>query len=132
MTPAEFTAGIDRLKNVYGEKAYANERVKVIFRAVQDMSGAWWARAVEQLIGTHRNPPMMPEIGELLSLERERNWSTEKRQHSQDAHGWGREYYGPEEKRVIFDTIQKRIAGQVPDESWDAFLKMLGTGRGAA
>lgn len=65
MTPDEFQAGVDRLKNQF-PSSYGDERVKVIYRAVKRELGAVWMDAVSDLLASQRMAPMLPEIERAL------------------------------------------------------------------
>lgn len=78
MNHAEFSKQMDRLREVYGDRAYTAERVKLIFRQVQDESASWWLKCVDYLIGVCRQPPLSMEINEQLLIERERKWESSK------------------------------------------------------
>lgn len=124
MNHMEFTAGMDRLRNVFGDRAYSDERVKLIFRMVQHESSEFWVKAVDQLILSCRQPPLSTEIGELLSLERERKYFSEKQQHKQEADNWP-EFIPQEEKKMLFEAIRKRISGNMSDPDWECVLKII-------
>lgn len=78
MTAQEFQRQIGRLVETYGKEAYATERCKLIWREVRDFDAAWWEQTVDHFIGDCRFPPLMPEIREKASFERERIYRTEK------------------------------------------------------
>lgn len=125
MNQQEFVTQIDRLKNVYGDRNYSDERVKAIFGMVKAESGYWWARAVETLLLTHRQPPLMPEIGEMLAVERERRYEREKREHAQDAKDFFSGTYQPDDVKQICQTIIKRMNRGVSDQDWEKFVGLL-------
>jgi hypothetical protein len=64
VTQQEFNMQAGRLIETYGEKAYPNERLKIIFDSVQDMPGAWLAQTVTEFIGNLRVPPLQKEFVE--------------------------------------------------------------------
>ena len=78
MSQAEFVEQVNRLKNVYGEKSYPDERVKLLWREVSGMGGEWFESAVSQLISNSRYAPLAPEFAPLISDERERVWKLQK------------------------------------------------------
>lgn len=62
MTEFEFQMGIDRLKSVYGEKAYPKERTEIIFTKVYLIKSAQWNHVVATLIASARYAPMLEDI----------------------------------------------------------------------
>lgn len=62
MTQEQFIAQIDRLHNVYGEKAYPKERMDVIWEKVRHTSREQFERAITQLIGECFSPPALSRI----------------------------------------------------------------------
>ena len=124
MDKQEFVTQIDRLKNTYGDKQYPEERVKVIWSEVKDRASAWLERQVSHWIASSRMAPLLPEIRDAMSLEREHMHSKDKQRYSREA----RETFtlwASGESGVIFQTIIKRIQGQVLDSDWDAFMSGL-------
>jgi len=78
MNHAEFQTHMVRLASTFGKAAYSDERIKLIFKAVERFSAAWWESAVDSMIAYSRQAPLMTEIGELISREREREWDKKK------------------------------------------------------
>lgn len=72
MNIAEFTIQVDRLKDTFGDKAYSSERVKLLWDGVKYHPLDLFHRVVDQLILSHRQPPMISDIRECLAIERER------------------------------------------------------------
>lgn len=72
MNLREFGEQMDRLKNVYGDKAYPKERIELIWKNVGSLSALSFSRVVDDLISSFRNAPMAQEFSEALSKERER------------------------------------------------------------
>lgn len=78
MNHQEFSIQMDRLKDVYTDRPYSNERVKLIWREVSRLSGEAFSRIVDNLISSQRQPPMLTEIRDQIALERERTSSEPK------------------------------------------------------
>jgi hypothetical protein len=124
MSPGEFQHHMSRLANQF-KQAYGDERVSLILREVGTLSGEWWARTVDQFIGYCRQAPLMPEIAEAASRERERLRQIEKRQEANDAKAFMRGAVGPDEIRVISQGILKRLSGGMSDADFTSFHKAL-------
>lgn len=66
MTFEEFQMGAAKLQRVYGEKAYPQERVEIIFRSVKYSSSKIWEETVTELIGEAMHAPPLSKIKETL------------------------------------------------------------------
>jgi hypothetical protein len=69
-----------RLTAAYGKSVYSEERAKLIWRAVESLSSAWWEKTVDEFIAYCRQAPLMDQIREKVSEERERIWGRQKHQ----------------------------------------------------
>jgi hypothetical protein len=125
MTFQEFQVQLNRLAQQFGKNAYGDERAKLIWREVNTMSAAWWERFVDKAIGYSMTPPLLPQIQESLSLERERTRERERAQEKQDAEDFWSGRLMPEEKKQIVHMIKRRIMGQVSDADYEAFMRVL-------
>lgn len=124
MTPAEFDKQISRLESRW-KGVYVDEVKRVIWREISSLSGSWFAQTVDNFLVTLRQAPLMPEIGEAVSRERERQWALEKKQHEEDAKAFWNGTYHPDEVKAVCQVIKDRILGKVPDENWASFMKVL-------
>lgn len=132
MTWAEFETQMNRLTETFGKAAYSKERVGLIWREVQSYSRAWMERTIDDMIGSHRTAPLLPEFREATARERERLWSAEKKQHESDANAFWNGTYHPDEVKAVCQVIKDRMRGGVPDDSWNSFLKVLRGARGGS
>lgn len=80
MTQAEFAAQMTRLVANFGKSAYSDERARLIWRAVEPLSAAWWTKTVDDFIAYARQAPLMDQIRERVAEERERIWGAHKKQ----------------------------------------------------
>jgi hypothetical protein len=125
MRPDEFQSQMGRLVAQFGKSQYSDERTKLIWREIKDFSLNWWERTVDHLLLTCRQAPLHAEFGELIGRERERLWKTEKKEHGQDAKDFFQSSYQPEDKKALCQTIIKRLQGNVSEEDYSSFQKML-------
>lgn len=125
MTQQEFSAQMDRLIDVFGEKAYGTERAKLIWETVKVFDVVWWHKCVDHFIGYFKVAPLMVEISEAAAQERERLWTIEKRRNADASVDFWNGSFHPEESKQICETIKGRIQGRVGDAEYEKFLKML-------
>lgn len=125
MEMREFDSGMNRLCDVFGDKAYPDERKKIIWREVKDLSGKWFNQTIDKLIGDSRYAPLMTEFREEISRERERLWQLEKRQHAEDAKNFFDCKFDNTEKSTICKTIIARMQGKVSDADYAKFVEVL-------
>lgn len=124
MTEPEFQTHMNRLVVQFGKGAYSQERVTLFWRELQSLSGEWWGRTVDSFLGECRQAPLMPEVREAASRERERIRQIQKQQESREAERF-MSSYGPEDVSMIAGTIKARIHGEVNEETWKDFRSGL-------
>lgn len=124
MNRNEFEREMARLVNTFGKTHYNIERTTLIWEAVRPYSVAWWARAVDEFIGSFRSPPLLPEIRDAVARERERQWGEQKKENAANAKEF-MNYLGSEEISEICRGIRQRITGQMSDENFTGFVKVL-------
>ena len=75
MKKAEFDAQIGRLKEVFGDRHYSTERIKVIGDWAKGCDRDLFAKAVTNAIVECQiiNPPMLPKLKEFYEIERAKN-----------------------------------------------------------
>lgn len=126
MNENEFKVEIDRLKNVYGDKSYTTERLKIMWRQVKDFRADWFKKVIDELIGTCRLPPLMTELAEHVARERERVWKIEKEVNAQDAKEFmAGSRFSTEEQKHMFAMIRNRMPGNVNDDDWRCFQESM-------
>lgn len=85
MNREEFSNEMNRLVSQFGKAAYSPERANLIWREVKDLSPSWMNAAIDEFIGSSRQPPLMPEFRERIAIEREKQWSRQKQQSQKDS-----------------------------------------------
>ncbi len=70
MTHQAYAKQIDRLKNAYGDKNYAPERIKTLFTRLSAWTDEEFAIAVDNQIAKSRSAPLGEELLEELELVR--------------------------------------------------------------
>ncbi|HMX98737.1 MAG TPA: hypothetical protein PK473_03110 [Nitrosomonas sp.] len=63
-----FQIQIKRLKETYGDKAYPEERIKVLWAQFKNVQNHEFVDTVTMLIANHRQPPMLGEIEKEIQL----------------------------------------------------------------
>jgi hypothetical protein len=124
----QFKNQINRLAETFGANVYKPERIKMIWNDVKDLSPEWFARVVDELIGSSRQPPLVPEFREAVSRERERLWAIEKKQHANEATKFFHSKFSTEDKRWAVQQILRRVVGNMTDHDFGLFLGGLADG----
>lgn len=125
MTFQEFDAGINRLKDCFGDRSYSDERCKVFWREFKDFNGRWWLQTVDYLIAHHRYPPLLAEFGEEMGKERERLRQLDKEEERQDAHDFFEGTYQNDDKRMLCQGIRDILLGKRTSEENAKFINLL-------
>lgn len=71
MTPANFDAGMNRLRNQW-PGAYGEERTNVFWNSFREVSSNVWADAVTEVLATCRAAPLLPELERAVEHARTR------------------------------------------------------------
>jgi len=74
----EFDAGCRRLKAVYGDKSFPDERLAIIWNRFTNLERDRWFEMIEALIGSQRYAPLLKEMETWLD-ENKVMWSTSER-----------------------------------------------------
>lgn len=67
MTPSDFQKHVLRLAKVYGDRAYPQERVQLIWRKIGHRSERVLSSAIDMLIADSAQPPLLTKILEAVS-----------------------------------------------------------------
>jgi hypothetical protein len=118
-----FQTQIQRLVRTFGQQAYTDERIGLIWREVSGLHDQAWTYIVDQLIGDHRHAPMLPEIRELASIARAKAWEREKKQHANDAKAFFKSSFAGEDLQTLCQLVIERVKGNVKDQDWSAQMK---------
>lgn len=70
MTHESFNTQMRRLTSQFGEKAYGEERWKLIWNEISDLSPEWFRKTVDEMIGNSRLAPLVSEFRDLARQER--------------------------------------------------------------
>lgn len=123
MTEQEFQRDMGRLIEQFGKPVYSQARVALIWREVRDMTSFWWERTVDRLIGECRQAPLVPEVREEVSRERERNWAGEKAKNRNESLAAMKALFDGQMIESICKTIGDRIEGKVDDVVFQNFTR---------
>lgn len=121
----EFTEQMGRIASVFGKNAYADERIKLIWREVKDLSPEWMAKTADHFIGEERQAPLLPQFRLAIAEERERLWAIEKKKHAQEAQKFFHSSYQGDDVRAVCQTIVKKVNQGMSDTEFASFVKML-------
>lgn len=102
MTPEQFKTQVERLRGRFGDKAFDNEFVKLVWRVVEGMHFVDFMKCVETFIGSrsHNKPPLLSEF-------REARLAIEKHRLNQSVDGAGKLLYHPALVKPIAEVLQK-------------------------
>lgn len=125
MTEHEFIAQMDRLASTYGKHAYPEERTAQIWAEVQHFDASWFEQAVGKLIGDFRHAPMLSDIREFASRERERLREVEKRTEKNETVRALRGAFSTSDIGMIMQTMIGFMTGKVSREQFDNLKKLL-------
>ena len=70
-----FQRQIERLKETFGQQHYKDERVKLIWRDVQDLKNDWFSTVVSEFIYCARQAPLGDDFRLKISEEKHKSWS---------------------------------------------------------
>lgn len=127
MNEPQFQAQMSRLIETFGVAAYKPERVRLIWREVNQRSAEWFTRLVDRFVGSSRQAPLLPEFRDAAAEEAEREWASQKRTHAKEAFEAMHYKFGADDKRTLAEMIQSRLNGKSDDAFWEAFLGGLKT-----
>lgn len=124
MNKQHFENQLARLADTYGAHHYKPERVKILWKALESFSDDWLTNQVSHFIGHLRQAPLMPEFQEAISHESDRLYNLKKREQTKEAEEF-MSSYGAEDIQTICKQIVARVKGQMPDQDFNCFVKML-------
>lgn len=122
MSPEQFKTQVERLRGRFGDKAFDNEFVKLVWRVVEGMHFVDFMKCVETFIGSrsHNKPPLLSEF-------RESRLAIEKHRFNREVDGAGKVLYHPSVAKPIAEVLQKDF-GKVDSalDAWEiARLKII-------
>jgi hypothetical protein len=122
----EFTRQMERLIANYGKTAYSDERIKLIWKEVNELDARRFETVVDRFIGEFRQPPLMHEFREELSHYREKNWHLEKEKHRVESERAIKAVFDGQFIESICKDITDRLEGKVSDEIFTDFVRGIG------
>lgn len=120
----QFEKGVNRLRDVYGDRFYPDERVKVLWQEVKDLPDSWFDSVVTRFIAEHDRAPMIPQFREEISKYRERVHYAQKREHKEDALEFWSSFEG-EDLHTICENIRKIAEGKATEQDKAKFQELL-------
>jgi hypothetical protein len=126
---SEYKQQIARLRSVYGDRNYPDERVMVLWGEVKEFPFFWFKKIVDRFIGESLKPPMLPEFRTEAAKERERQREKEKTDERKTGKEFLGQVYGPEEVQTIASMIKRRLQGKVDDVVWNEFMAQIDSSR---
>jgi hypothetical protein len=125
MTRDHFQAQMNRLSTRW-RGTYVDELVGILWREVSTVENADFTTMIDELIGSSRQAPLVPEFREHASRARERQWQRDKRTHEQDAVAFTEGTYQPDDVRLLCQYVIRRMNKLVADADWASFVEHLG------
>lgn len=125
MTEQQFSTQINRLAETFGKNAFSNERVKLIWLGVKDLSPDWLKYQVDSMIGSMRHAPLLPDFVEAARFERNREHEERKLKENQFQTEKWVSMFTSEEERMFAQTIVKRLNKEISDADFANFLVMM-------
>jgi len=126
MNQVEFDNQINRLRDCFGDRAYSDERAKLIWNSCQSFDTQWFRRLVDGMISTEKHAPLPAAFYDAASQERERLYLLEKEQQKNDAQNFYSSY-GAEDLAGLCREIKRRASGGMSDQDFSSFVKLLQT-----
>ncbi len=125
MTRNDFQCQINRLKICYGEKYYNEEVIKLLWREVGTLDYKWFESLVDEMIASSKFAPTVSDFREQVLLTREKQWAAAKQRARIESKEFWSSTFHPDEMKFMFGEIKRKIMGQISDEDWNNFLKLL-------
>jgi hypothetical protein len=119
-----FQRQINRLSETFGSNQYKSERLKLIWKEVNNFSDSWLIRVVDDFVGGSRQAPLVAEFREKAIEERERIYRIQKAQQTKEAEEFMSAYSG-EDIKTICGQIRDRLNGKMTDNHFESFKKMI-------
>lgn len=121
----EFMIQMNRITNCFGSKYFPMERIKLIKEETKDLGNFELARIVDYFVGNSKFAPTVEDFRKQKALLREQKNARLKAFNAQQAQDFWEGKYAPEEKTWIMENIRKRFRGEISDEDYSAFLKVV-------
>ena len=123
MNSKEFDTEMIRLKNTFGEKNYSEERMRIIFKETQFIDFAFFRSCVDELIGSSKFTPLLPEFREIATKFREikERQKDQAKQHRYD----NSDGLNAEESSMILKKIIARGNNLISDKEWEEWKALI-------
>jgi hypothetical protein len=119
-----FETQLARIANQYGPKALGEERVKIIWREVNQFTDRWFESLITEMIASCDRAPLPKQFSEAASRERDRLYLIEKAKNTREAEAsWN--WLTQPEVELICRTIRERMVGKIQDSNWVSFVQVL-------
>ena len=127
MTQDEFKSQMDRLIETYGKSVYNPERLKLVWEACQYLPQPWLKYQVDTWIGSLRTAPLVPEFREAISEAKYKNKIPEAYADDSSSSSWENHVskYCDDERKMMMDTILKRVNHRLSDAEWENFQELI-------
>lgn len=125
MTGDQFQIQMNRLAEQFGKTAYGTERARLVWLEVKDFDVNWFARLCDSFLGYERQAPLLDRFAEAASKERERVYQIEKARNTRESEHAMNSIYSALDVQTICKNITSRVAGEMTDQDFAAFKKML-------
>lgn len=114
---------ITRLINNYGERAFSDEKVKALWKALKDVPSPLFDTAVNSIIMNCRASPTLTDFHEKINEAR----AMEQKQRPQPAkqESFGPSSFNDGDVRYMTAMINGRMNGSVSDAEWQAFREAI-------
>lgn len=123
--PKIFNEQIIRLRGCFGDRAYPDDRAKVIWDEVKFLNNDWLKKTVDKFIGELRQAPLLIEFREAASRERNLRHAVDKGEYSQGAQEFFSGSMHPEETKSLFAAVVSRLNGTLSQEKWDEHKEIV-------
>lgn len=124
MDLSNFNTQVIRLKNVYGDKFFSEERTRLLWNEVCSFDSKWFQTIVDEAISTLAMAPMVKFFSERAAEERGRLYKIKKSNEEKSTKEFMTQFSG-EDLKMICETIKHRIHGRLPDEHFKSFQLLM-------
>lgn len=114
---------INRLINNYGERAFSDEKVKALWKALKDVPGPIFDTAVNSLIMNCRASPTLTDFNEKINEARVMEQKRTPQLASPDS--FGPSSFNDGDIKFMTSMISARMRGAVSDADWRVFREAI-------
>lgn len=117
----EFSFQMDRLSRNYQGKTYSQDRLDILWAECRGFTVSRFTELITELIGTHRQPPMLKEFREMAAKIRERICYDEKQQINKAYDN----FLSRDDVDALFTLLRRRLNGEMSHEEFCAQRDIL-------